>query len=428
MPGEKIKSYVESSDASGIHKEKKIVNIDEIKERVCYFSLSGDLALNAFGNIRFSTFTKEQRRRRMKAEFKRRLYFAILMFDKVVMHCSDPLRSDIVLEVLEENIQWVKKGRIVFVFSKQVNDIKEDYKQYIDNKINDYSEGYCSEKEADSLKQVHITNEYYDRVIRVLDTTDFLIRKSKENNCSFDKLVINDLNAQFQPENVIVDSYTDLSQVLSLNLSLFQLLHMRHIKCKGDEEKETSYFVFPPQLVNDVIDGIKDCLEQGNIIARSAIVDSLEEAIKKKGEKLTKLQKNVLKAVTLRMDVLYCKMNSGKQLILEFHPSYENRSNYQIDCFDEYLKIISGGREQVNLTQGKINKILEEESIQHFRYGYLSCMADTREHIKLTQLSESDLNQYKEKLIDLFRTVAGHNQVLNETITSSIGNILKEVV
>ena len=427
MPGEKIGVSVGSSDMNAIHTEKEIVNIDEFTERVCYFSLAGDLALNAFGD-RFSTFRKDQRRERMKAEFERRLHFAILMFDKVIMHCSDPLRSDIVLEVLEDNLQWVKTGRILFIFSKHINDIKKDYKEYIDSKIKDYSEGYRSEKEAESLQKPHINNGYYDRVIKVLEATDFLVRKSKENNCSFDKLVINDLNAQFQAENVIVDSYADLSQILSLNLSIFQLLHMRHIKCKGDEEKEVGRFVFSPQLVNDVIDGIKDSLEQGNVISRSAIVDSLEDEFKKNKGKSTKLQRNVLKAVTLRMDVLYCKMNSGKQLILEFHPSYESRSNYQIDCFDEYLRILCGGKERVKLTQDKINKILTAECLQHFRYGYLCCMADMREHIKLTQLNESNLNQYKEKMVELFRSVAEHNQVLDGTDLSSIRNILKEAV
>ena len=280
------------------------------------------------------------------------------MFDVVVMHCSDPLRSEIVLEVLEEHIQWIEDRNIVFVFSKHINDIRADYKKYINHKINDYSGGYCSEKEAQSLKREHMTDEYYERVISVLDKTDILVRKSKDNNCSFAKLVVNDLNPQYQMENVIADASTKLPQILSLNVSLYQLLHMRYLKC--DKEESQGSFVFPQELVDDVIDDITKYLEQGNKIARSAIVDSLEDEIVKNTGKIGKFQKNVLQAITLSMDILYCKMNSGNQLILEFHPSYENRSNYQIDCFHEYLKVICN-EEKIKLTSGKVNRILDEK-------------------------------------------------------------------
>lgn len=427
MPGEKVpKEKVNlNSESSGQSKEKESISIDAFNNRVCYFSLSGDLALKAFYNIRFSTFKADNGRKKLKNELIQRLNFAVLMFDKVVMHCSDPLRSEVVLEVLEENIEWIKNGHIVFIFSKQINDIKSEYKKYIDNKINDYSEGYCSEKEAASLKQEHITNEYYERVIKVLCATDCLVRKTSDSNCSFAKLVINDLDPNFQTENVVIDSYANLSQILSLNLSLFQLLHMRHLKCRGDEEKEVGHFVFPQLLVNDVIDEIKDCLEQGNTIARSAIVDSLEEELKKNGKRLTTLQKNVLKAITLRMDILYCKMNSGKQLILEFHPLYEKRSNYQIDCFSEYLKLVTGSKKKILLTPAKINKILNEDSLNYFRHIYLSCMADTREYIKLA-FNGNDTNQYQEPLLEVFRTVVAYNSIVNDDLLKLICNILKE--
>lgn len=428
MPGVKVPPDPSIDMKDTDDKDIRTMNIDQLETRSCYFSLSGDLALKAFSNIKFSTFKKENRRNKLKEALKQRLYFAVLMFDNVIMHCSDPLRSDIVLEILEENIYWVKNGNILFVFSNQVNNIIDDYKKYIDNKINDYSEGYCSEKEAESLKQPHINEKYYERVINVLKLTKLMLRKSNDSNCFFDKLVINDLNSQFQSENVIVDTYTDLSQSLSLNLSLFQLLHIRHLKCKGDEEKEYGYFVFPPPLVNDVVDGILDCLEQGNTIARSAIVDSLEEEIKKDGRQLTRLQKNVLNAITLRMDVLYCKMNSGKQLILEFHPSYENRSNYQIDCFDEYLKLISGSHKKINLTSSKIDRILKHEQLLNFRFGYLNCMVDTREHIKLAQLNSNNSNQYQEKLLELFQTVALRNGIGNADFSSAFANIIMEVI
>ena len=116
MPGERVSTIIDNSRVEKKLGKKKTIEIDGLSERVCYFSLAGNLALDAFSKIKYSTFTKERRRSKLKKDFSQRLFLAVLMFDKVVMHCSDPLRSEIVLEVLEENRQWIKDGRILFVF------------------------------------------------------------------------------------------------------------------------------------------------------------------------------------------------------------------------------------------------------------------------------------------------------------------------
>lgn len=431
MPGENIEHEVEQIGTQNNENQMEIndISISSLTGRVCYFSLAGDLALNAFSNIKFSTFTKEKRRTKLKNEFTQRLYLAILMFDKIVMHCSDPLRNEIVLEILEDHIEWIKAGHIVFIFSDHIANIREDYKKYIDDKIRDYSEGFCSEKEAISLKQGHINTKYYERVITLLENTRFLVRKPDRHIYSFDKLVINDLDSQTQTEKIIIDSYARLSQILSLNLSLHQLLHIRHLKCNEDEENEGGKFVFPQDIVHDVIGSIRECLEQGNTIARSAIVDSLEEKMKNNKILITEVHKNVLKAITLRMDILYCKMNSGEQLILEFHPLYEVRSNYQIDCFIAYLKNIANKKKSVSLTKKVTNSILQDEAINSFRLGFLNCMADMREYLELEQFNRNNFSLYNEKVLELFSMVLARNQkMINIESMGSIANILREEI
>lgn len=428
MPREKIISEIENRETENENGLKQVINIDDLSERVCYFSLAGNLALQAFSDIKYSTFKRETRSGKVKKDLMQRLFLAILMFDKVVMHCSDPLRSEIVLEVLEENVQWVTSGRILFVFSRHIKDIRKDFKKYINSKDKEYSDGFYSEKEAASLRQEHINDDYYERVIKLLEKTDYLVHKPNNESYSFDRLVIKDLTSRVQTENVIIDSSADLPQVLSLNLTLFQLLHMRYLKCNEDEEKEVGKFVFPQEIVEDVIEKIKDCLEQGNVIARSAIVDILEEEIKKKAT-ISRLQKKVLKVVSLRMDILYCKMNSGEKLILEFHPSYENGSNYQIDCFNEYLKVVAGQSNPILLTHQNTDKILNTEDLDNFRMIFLNCMADMREHMKLSQLNSNDSNQYKEKLLELFKIVVTQNEgIQSRKPMDSIRKILKEAI
>lgn len=61
MPGEKTKDSVEFENGTTQTGLKKSICIDDFNNRVCYFSLSGDLALKAFGE-KFSSYNKEQRR------------------------------------------------------------------------------------------------------------------------------------------------------------------------------------------------------------------------------------------------------------------------------------------------------------------------------------------------------------------------------
>ena len=383
--------------------EQKSINVNALKGRVCYFSLTGNLALNAFDEIKFSTHKPPKRRQKLKEAVLARLYFAVIMFDKVVMHCSDPLRSELVLEILEDHKEWIKSGKIVFIFSNDISNVRRDYRKYIQQKIEDYSDGYCTEKEANSLQQDFMTDAYYERVIRLLESTPQLIRKPRAKNNSFSSLVLRDLDQNVHHERVILDSQSDISQILTLDLSLHQLLNIRLLSLTNHSSKCEMEFAFPVEIVNEVSTQIRQHLKQGNIIARSAIVDSVAEVDPNNMSRPQ--QQNILKAITLRMDVLYCRMNSGKQLILEFHPSYESRSIYQTECFSAYLSCIADCDADLCIDSNTINAILANDSLNLFRLFYLACMADTKEAMSLAQPNSGDPTQYHEDMVKLFKDI-----------------------
>lgn len=388
MPGEEIVqnkgiSHQEIERREPDAMPKQIINVDNLNGRVCYFSLSGNLALQAYEDINFSTFGNTKKKRLLKQALTDRLHFAILMFDKVVMHCSDPLRSELVLNVLEEHIEWIQFGKIVFIVSNHIENIRNDYQRYIQQKIQEYEDGYCSSTEAESLKQDYMDENYFNRVERVLEASPYLVRKSTNVAYYFPTLVLNDLNPEFQREQVIIDASSNLPQILSLSLTLYQLLHIREFSVTKDDLGQVHH-VFPQSVVERVSSEIQRHLRQRNTIARAAIVDSLKEELKK--EKLTKIQELVLDAVSLRMDVLYCHMNSGQQMILEFHPSYEQRSIYQVDCFLNYMKMVAQSDRIVKLSRSIIDKILETDELSNFRLFYLASTADMKEQMNLAQL------------------------------------------
>ena len=384
MPGEEIvitegTSQQEKEQCVSDAVSKQTISVDKLRGRVCYFSLSGNLALQAYENINFSTFIATTKKSKLKQALLDRLYFAILMFDTVVMHCSDPLRSELVLKVLEDHIEWIQSGKIVFIVSNHIQSIRSDYQKYIQQKIQEYKDGYCSNTEAESLTREYMDENYYERVEKILDASPYLVRKSTNAAYYFPNLVLNDLNPEFQHEQVIIDASSNLPQILSLSLTLYQLLHTRAFFDSGQ-----IHHVFPQPTVERVSSEIQQHLKQRNTIARAAIVDSLEEELKEK--KLTPIQEMVLNAISLRMDVLYCHMNSGQQMILEFHPSYEPRSIYQIDCFLEYLQLIAESDKIVRLPRSTIDKILETDELSDFRLYFLASMADMKEQMNLAQL------------------------------------------
>lgn len=414
-----------TNNISPTNSNKNNINIDQLNGRVCYFSLSGNLSLDAYSRIKLSQTQKGQRDKRLKQEVQDRLYFALLMFDTVVLHCSDPLRSKVILDILEENIDFIKSGRIVFLASSSINNYKKDFETYVHRKIKEYEEGYHSKEEAESLKAKHIDKIYYSRVIEILDSSPIIVRKSNKSNNSFKELVINDLNKNY---NEIVDASSENSFILSMNLSLQQLLNAQLYKTDDKYKSKSGHgkMVFPCNLVEKIIEDITNSLEQDVVIARTAIEDFFKQEINSK--KINKTQKNILDVISMRMDVLYCLMNCGDQLVLEFHPYYEQKSIYRMDCFFELLRFLLDKKTEVTFEHDMIKKIIDSRCVETLRLYYLSIMADTHEQMKSTVISGDSRHLYKRRCIDYFKNIMDKMATYltkNESI-ETIKNIMEE--
>ena len=404
MPGmqldeNNISNYQEPAKQSGSEKQQVLeddygkttkkaeYSVHDLKGRVCYFSLAGDLALKAYKELALSSIRKEQRTSRLKRDVQQRLYYSVLMFDMVTMHCSDPLRSEIVLEILTEHRDWVEKGRIAFIYASNIYNVQTDYKKYIQRKIEEYKEldAFC-EPEMRSLMQEHMTEKYYNDVIALLDASDYIIRKPMENEYKFTNFVKNDLNPEVR--QIIISSKSSEKPAVDASvMTLYQLMNMVY----ADKSTGKLESVFPETIIEEVLETIEEHLDQGIMVARSAIVSMIQDRFKTDGEKLTRLQKNVLKAITLRMDILYCKMNSGQCLILEFHPSYEPHSSYQIDHFTEFCRQIGDKGKKFDITKEIIDQILvcSKNEIRSFRECYLACVSDARELMRINGIKDS---------------------------------------
>ncbi len=107
--------------------EKTVIQVNDLEKRVCYFSLAGDQALKAFEKYYIDETDEKEHYKELAAKVTQRLYFAVIMFDIVIFHCSDPLRSPLIKDILNNHINWVTEGRIRFIANDDINDWETDY-------------------------------------------------------------------------------------------------------------------------------------------------------------------------------------------------------------------------------------------------------------------------------------------------------------
>lgn len=368
-------------DEAGESLEKEIIDVNDLEKRVCYFSLAGDLALKAFDKYYIDECDTEKHNEELKSAVTQRLYFAVVMFDVVVFHCSDPLRSPLIKEILNEHLKWIVEGRIRFIAGDDINDWYRDYDKYIKRKYDDYQKGFFAELEAASLRQPHIDKKYKKNVTALLSKSRYYIRKDSTASSQFTSLLKEDI--KHNNEQIVIglnceedNMFTGVKQ-FAVKKTVYQLLHAQYY---SEAMANNIQDVFDTKMVSDVFSNVRKALEKRQAVARSAIV----EALKKQIEKPSELQEAIFDAITLRMDLLYCRMNAGKHLILEFHPSYEQQTLYKLECFELYLKKFGYRQGLALLSMEKIDKLIHSDEIHNFRRIFLASMADTHEQSNFT--------------------------------------------
>lgn len=351
------------------------IAVNELEGRVCYFSLAGDQALQAF--TEYYDLDSPAKYQELKNQIVIRLYFAILMFDVVIMHCSDPLRSKLIKEILNEHISWIEEGRIRFIANKDIKNWQTDYVKYIDRKRNAYESGYFADLEAKSLISADMSG-----VTDLLAHSPYYIRKDSTQSSQFTELLKTDIASNAETLIIgLVAEEDDLFKNVkkyAIEKTTNQLLNAKYYAGNTGSNLDN---VFDPTMIKNIFKSVRTALRKGQAIARPAIV----EAIRQQVLQPTELQDAILAAVTLRMDLMYCRMNAGKHLVLEFHPSYEDQTLYRMKCFNLYLEKFVTSKNLNSISKDAVNRLINSpENIDVFRCIFLASMADTHEQNNFT--------------------------------------------
>jgi hypothetical protein len=307
----------------------------------------------------------------LQKEITERLLHYLLCFDKILIHSSDPLRSEIVFNVLNNNALLISDGSINFVFSSSVLDINRNYKSYIARKIQGYGQNQYSELDVTSLTQKHMNDEYYEKVIELLNKSPCLIHRMKSGEEIFRELIRDDLN---KGEFITMHSdYLDTSEINLLDLTLYQLLHLK-IDGKGS--------IYDTSEIDGFIKSWHDNVLAGIPFSRHTITTQLNNMANKNSKRKSitpEIRTRLVDAIEYRLSMLYSKTSCADHYLLEFESVKEWCSLYSWHFVQSFLKNIAN--QTVHLTQDKIQKIRSDKTWNDFKEAFAVSMCDL--HMKI---------------------------------------------
>ena len=357
---------------------------------------------------------KYKREKILQDELAERLLHYLLCFDTILLHSSDPLRSRMVYDILSKNDSLIINGAIKFVFSFSINDISRDYRKYIERKTEEYRKNPNSELDIESLTQSHMTDEYWLDVIKLLNKTPELLRRSKSGSKIFRELIKNDLS---EVEHITMHKdYLDSSEINLLNLTLYQLLHLQ-INGKGP--------IFDFGDIDGFIKSWQDDISTAAPFSRHTIKTELEN-MANKGNNARKnisvqAKKRLVKAIGYRLSMLYSKISCSGHFLLELDPDKEMCSLYSWRFIKLFLENISN--EQILLNCQKVQKIRSDSEWRIFKEAFALSMCDLHMKSSFAQLKEPELKDYM-PTVETYNSIIGkHN--LGERF-SSLKSILLE--
>lgn len=374
---------------NGAGERNKISELEVSKlDGICaYFPLADCHNLKIFARKKRINGDNQKKRDKMKCEISNRLLMALLLYDHVFMHCSDPLRDELVFEVLCSCMDFIDDESILFVFSNKIVNISNDYQKYIKNKSIEYSENDFSKTDVNSLNQKHMTDDYFAKVIELLNHTPTMLKKGKEGRIGFKTLIQNDLFPNGQEIAIIGnDNNYTFSHMRLLNLSLYQLLHLKYYKNGKVVE------VFDEGKIEDFLkEWNESCMQDDAPFSRHTIVEQLnEECVERKQSKRRTMQRDVLDAIETRLGILYSHLNCGPHHIIDFNPSTEKRGVHSIESFNLYAKKIAKRDVDVKLTPEIVKNIRRDEEWKNFRYEFFACMSELATLTDVYQRREFD--------------------------------------
>jgi len=338
--------------------------IDDLECKLCaYFSLADYHNLEIFKEIMKITDGD------LIDEISNRLLYSLMFFEHIILHCSDPLRSEIIYKVLEKNKILIKERKIGIVFSDSFKSVTlENYKKYIEHRVTEYRKNKFSQKDLYSLNQPHMTEDYYTKVITLFDGNPLLLKRFKhggDSNNIFREFIKEDLKEK--NERIILRGTQDDDKLLAnVELTLWQLLNATIEKGKKYE------YLFNNDEIKKYIRNWNNQIDFQKNFSRHTIITELEQEMQIWKSKPPFEIGNTIAAINNRLSLLYSRMNCP-YYVLSFDPKNEKIGLLDYPNIKLFIEGITG-LQNIFLTPEKIINIQNNDNFINLQKAFLSCV------------------------------------------------------
>ncbi|MEU6404106.1 hypothetical protein [Streptomyces sp. NPDC046985] len=266
------------------------------------------------------------RRRFPEAPVEQHVETALLLADKVVLHCADAYRSKRVADLLHEYQACISAGDLLFLLGENTHNPRAHFRNYIDYKIQQYGKSDLGQRDAASL--VNVDPDAANRTEELLALSPYaLIRGFSGADC-----FIRAVKQDFQPsEPLTIREHFSASIVLNqLNVTIRQLLDLTHQTSHGETTRVVADAVAVGHLQSEVTR-----LASHNSCSRQILMEAIRQA--------TGIREHdaLHEAFEERVSILHLFGTTGGLAHTEVTSRRDRRSPYYYAHLLEHLSVLS---------------------------------------------------------------------------------------
>lgn len=265
------------------------------------------------------------RRRFPETPIEQHVETALLLAEKVVLHCADAYRSSRVTKVLNEFQPCISSGHLLFLLGENTQNPRTHFRGYIDHKIRQYSQSDLGKRDVASLSEVDV--DAADRAEKLLSLSPVALIRGFSGADHFIRAAKRDL----QPaEQITIREAFSASVLNRVSLTIRQLLDLSEFSAEGQLLRLTADSPTVRKLQAEV-----NRLANHNSFSRQILMEALRRA--------TKLPDDdpIHEAFEERVSVLHLAGTTGGMPHLEITNHRDRNSVYYYSYLLEHLSVLA---------------------------------------------------------------------------------------
>lgn len=290
---------------------------------------------------------------------------ALLLGDRVILHCADLYRRGEVLALLEEFARFVESGKVVFLLGRSVGDIAKTFPAYLEMRSSIYKQAEQYSADDIELLQSKLADKtYLERVVGILTRSPVRVHRGFVATDRFSEEIVRDLQTA---EALATDSTLATSKLAKTNLTLFQLLHVR----SSDEEGNSKEVYGSKAEITNAIDAVVANASKHSF-SRQIILGLLREQLPDSLHPESFLER----AIRTRLSLVHLRINVGPNAFLEFHPDREKSSPFYHQHLLNHLSALADVAPHADYSSDMVRDLLHLDSWKNFVEHHLASMSD----------------------------------------------------